>query len=67
MPGPGRGSDGGGDIKHAELVARFDAGELAIEVAQRLPLADLAAVPLKRPSDARLLPEHAQWSRPLGY
>ncbi|MGW7088948.1 hypothetical protein ACWGH2_36350 [Streptomyces sp. NPDC054871] len=28
----------------AELVARVDAGELAIEVAQRLPLADLATV-----------------------
>ncbi|MGY0070799.1 zinc-binding dehydrogenase [Streptomyces sp. QTS137] len=28
----------------ADLVARVDAGDLAIEVAQRLPLADLAAV-----------------------
>ncbi|WP_237330069.1 zinc-binding dehydrogenase [Streptomyces sp. BA2] len=28
----------------AELVARIDAGDLAIEVAQRLPLADLATV-----------------------
>ena len=28
----------------AELVARVDAGDLEIEVAERLPLADLAAV-----------------------
>ncbi|HEX5303880.1 MAG TPA: NADP-dependent oxidoreductase [Streptosporangiaceae bacterium] len=49
-PGPGRGvraaqmSVRSDAARLAELVARVDAGDLAIDVAQRRPLADLAAV-----------------------
>jgi NADPH:quinone reductase-like Zn-dependent oxidoreductase len=46
----------------AELVARVDAGDLAIEVAQRLPLADLATVQARAAGRFARIAELAAWA-----